>query len=260
MPFYGKLNLAYDRPQGVDWLSAVRSWVKRWIDWGGRVVVLWRSEAFYVETPSILCTEKELYAHRLASIMASILDLDGAAPVTHSLNYVTLSRPNDTTHLLSNFDYCHKEIMFEQRFTVRLSSKLFVNWYCVDIFEILTLQPEGVSVQVPFWWAKYKGVRLLFSPTPISSAYYSPLPLLTDRRSLLFRIAVSEHLVYASRSFSTSNLIGVRFVPHLFSKMLLLLSSQVYSFLYQMVSRHLCLTPSYSPSFNVASLTTGRHT
>lgn len=83
--FDGELNLVYDRRIGVNRLSAAGGLVNRWIHWGGRDAVLRCNEATYVDINFIPCMEEEVYARRLVLIAASNFDLDGAAPVTHSL-------------------------------------------------------------------------------------------------------------------------------------------------------------------------------
>lgn len=52
-------------------------------------------------------------------------------------------------------------------------------------------------------------VACFFAPTSIVLAYRSSLVLLTELRSLLFRIDVAEYFVYAPMSFFSSELLSV---------------------------------------------------
>lgn len=49
---------------------------------------------------------------------------------------------------------------------------------------------------------------MLFASTPIVFAYHFSLTLFTERRSVLSRITVAEHCVFALMSFFSSALLG----------------------------------------------------
>lgn len=68
-----------------------------------------------------------MYARRLAKTVASNLYRAATASVTRTVNYVAISHPHDTLHLLASFDYWNKEVIFAHRFRFRLCSRLFVN-------------------------------------------------------------------------------------------------------------------------------------
>lgn len=51
------------------------------------------------------CKEEELYARLVATIVKGNLSLGNDATVTHSLDYVTFTRPYDTVYFLSKFDH-----------------------------------------------------------------------------------------------------------------------------------------------------------
>lgn len=91
----------------------------------------------------------------------------------------------------------------EQRSSIwrNVSLVLFVNWYGVDIFGILARNSEELFVQVPSWWTDNEESHVLFVPTQTVLAHYSTFALRKDRLSLLRRIAVTEHCVYAPLSF-----------------------------------------------------------
>lgn len=80
-----------------------------------------------VNMPFIRCTEEEVCARRIASIVGSKLKLADNAPATHSLEYVDFTCPHVAFHFLANSDIWFKEIIFEQKFRVRTGSRLFVN-------------------------------------------------------------------------------------------------------------------------------------
>lgn len=82
----------------------------------GRLTVFSRREAIYVYMPANCSIKEGTYACRSASNMSSYLNLDDAASVSHTLHYVAFSRPYETLHLLTNYDYWLKEIKFWYRF------------------------------------------------------------------------------------------------------------------------------------------------
>lgn len=100
-------------------MSAVGSWIKRWIHWGDRGTLPLCDNETYVKTPLIRCVGKEMYARRLASIVAGDLIETGYAPATPSLDYFSFTRPYDSNQALTNFDYWLKKLVFEQKLGVR---------------------------------------------------------------------------------------------------------------------------------------------
>lgn len=100
--------------------------------------------------------EEGAYTSRLALIMQYGSELAAASPITRSLEYVTLLRPYDLQHQLTNFEYWWKEVHYEQRFRVRRHAELFVNWHCVNIFGITTSGREKFFVCVPLWCLNMK--------------------------------------------------------------------------------------------------------
>lgn len=60
-----------------------------------------------------------VHASSLALILQNNLDLADAANVIHSLDHVPSLRPYNTLHFLTNSEYLFREILLEQKFTVR---------------------------------------------------------------------------------------------------------------------------------------------
>lgn len=54
MPMGGERNGACDTRNGIDVLSTVCGWVKRWMQWGSRGAVLRRKLTTYVDMPFLL--------------------------------------------------------------------------------------------------------------------------------------------------------------------------------------------------------------
>lgn len=114
----------------------------------------------------------------------------------------------ETIHCMTNFEYQFKKIQFGQRFRVRRNAALVVNSHRVQNFGMLTCSREDVFVQVPSQRAAYEGSHLPSAPTPMVFAHQFTLALLKERRSVLFRIGVSEDFVYVVLSFFSSAWIG----------------------------------------------------
>lgn len=68
------------------------------------------------------------------SIAGGNLSLTNDALVIHSVDYVAFMRLSEIFHFLGSPDCWLTEIVFEQRLSSRVGSKLFVNWHCIDIF------------------------------------------------------------------------------------------------------------------------------
>lgn len=155
----------------------------------------------------ISCTEKKIYAPRLVSIVRRKSDLVDAAPAIYSLKHGGFLSPYDSLHLLAKFGSRYDKKMNEQEFGARPGSKLFVEWHCADIFEILTRHREEKFAQVLSWWLNYKG-----------SCYYLRLCRLFLRiilcwwfdgsTPLVFCIRVCEQCVYAIKTFFSYVLMG----------------------------------------------------
>lgn len=64
-----------------------------------------------------------------------------------------------------------------------------------------TRQREDLLVQVLSWWSGFQVSRLVLALVPILFDYHSLLALFTDRPSLLSRISVANHCVYALMLF-----------------------------------------------------------
>lgn len=111
-------NLVYENRHSVDPLQAVGGWDKRLLHKGGRGAVLRSDDAIYVDMQFICCTEERFYARHLASIVKNNSNPFDAVPIAHSLHYVPFLRPYGTLHLLTNFEFWLKEMMFEYRFHV----------------------------------------------------------------------------------------------------------------------------------------------
>lgn len=60
-------------------------------------------------------------------------------PTTHSLKYVTSLCLSDKRHLLANFEIWLKDMILEQRSWLKLTDPLFVNWHCVECFDITSV-------------------------------------------------------------------------------------------------------------------------
>lgn len=72
---------------------AVGGWVEGWVHCRGCGTVLRLDVATYVDTHFVCCTKEESYASCLALIVRNGSELTDAAPITHALEYVALSRP-----------------------------------------------------------------------------------------------------------------------------------------------------------------------
>lgn len=79
----------------------------------------------YVDMPFIPCTEEEAYASRLVLALQNGSQLADAVPIAHSSEYFVSSHPSDSLHVLTNFEYCWKEIPFEQQLRVKCHAALF---------------------------------------------------------------------------------------------------------------------------------------
>lgn len=100
------LTCVYDTYNGADRLSANSGWVKRWMHWSGRGIVLRLEVATHVDMPFIQCIEEKVYASHLAQVVHKSSRLANSAPVTHSLEYVIFPCTYDTVHQLTSFEYC----------------------------------------------------------------------------------------------------------------------------------------------------------
>lgn len=157
-------------------------------------------------------------------------ELSDTAPFTHSLEYVVFPPPYDLLHLLTNFEYWRREILFEQQFHARRHAALFVNWHCVDIFGIPTRDREKFFVCEPSRWSDYNRSRLLVAPTPTVSSYRSTWALRTERRRLLFCIAVAKLSVFALLQFIRSAVLGAQLTIFMYLRVPRLLLSRVFHF------------------------------
>lgn len=202
----------------------------------GRENVLRRVVETYVDMPFICCTEEEIYACLLTLIVRNGSGLTDAAPTTHSLEYVAFSGPYDSFYRLTNLDYWWEKIQFEQRYRVRYLTALFVNQHCVDFFAIPTRDREKLLDRLPSKWSDYEVSRLLLAPAPMVFAHRSTLAFLTERRSLLFLIAVARYGVSLCCRFSRPHLLVVQLRTSLSLRVSQLLRNWVFRFGY----RHLC--------------------
>lgn len=98
----GDRNCVYDIGSGVDLLSPVGGWVERWMHYGGRGAVLRREVSTYVDISFIFYTEVLAYASFLALIVQIDSELAGAAPITHSLQYIAFMHPFGSLRLSTN--------------------------------------------------------------------------------------------------------------------------------------------------------------
>lgn len=148
MPLDGERSWVYDTRYGVDWLSTFGGWVRSWLHWVGRGIVLSCNKASHVDLLFIHCTEKEAYARRLSLTVAGTSSLENEAPVTDNLDYVTFTHVYHTLQFLTKFDYWCKNVISKQRSRIRTGSKLLVNNHCINIFVILNCIQKEPFVQV----------------------------------------------------------------------------------------------------------------
>lgn len=73
--------------------------------WGGRDVLMRHYLLTYVDTLFIRSAEKDAYESRLELTVQISLEFTDTTPATHGLGYVEFSRPLDSLHFLSNFEY-----------------------------------------------------------------------------------------------------------------------------------------------------------
>lgn len=66
--------------------------------------VLHCTVATCVDMPFIRCTEEETYAPFSALIVRNCSEITDAALIAHSLDYVEVSHPYDSPHLLTRFE------------------------------------------------------------------------------------------------------------------------------------------------------------
>lgn len=116
--------------------------------------------------------------------MQNSSELADAVEVVHSLQYVSFPHRYDLLHLLTNFEYCWKEIQFEQWFWVQRRAMLFINWHFVDILGIPTRDREKCFVCVRSWWSNYEESQLLVESTRMVFAHQLILALHSERRRL----------------------------------------------------------------------------
>lgn len=164
MRFLGERDWIYDNRYGVELLSAVGAWVKRWMHWGGQGAVARCDKAAYVYILFIRCTEEQLFASNVVSIVGGSLTVTDDAPVTYDLDYVAFTRHYNTLHFVTSFDHWLKEIVCDQRFCVRSESRLLVNCHCAYSFGIPTRQREKLFVQVPSGCKATKGITCCLHP------------------------------------------------------------------------------------------------
>lgn len=84
-------DFVYDNGHVVDRLSAVGSWINRWVLWNDRGAVLPNQSAGYDDI-FLHFEAEEVSARRLALFLERNLELDCAVPVTHSVDYVDFCR------------------------------------------------------------------------------------------------------------------------------------------------------------------------
>lgn len=123
----GERNSVHDNRCGLDLLSAIGGWVKRWMHCGSHDTgVLWCDKAIHFYMLFIRCTEEDFNARRLASFFGGNLSLTDDVPTTLSPDYVAFLRSYDTLHSLVRFYYWLKEILFEQNSLVETWPRLLV--------------------------------------------------------------------------------------------------------------------------------------
>lgn len=198
----GEPKKLYDSRNGVERLSGVGGWVKRWMHGSDCDTLLRCDEATYLQLLFFFCIEQEAEESRLALLLQKSLEIAAAAAVTHSFEYVAFPPPVDSLNLLSNFEYWLKEFQFEQRSRVPHHALLIVKWICVDMFGISTHDREKFFVCLPSWRFDYDGSSLLGASTPTVLAYHSSFALRPERRSFFLSIATAEHLVLLCCHFS----------------------------------------------------------
>lgn len=96
------------------------------------------------------------------------------------------TRPFDSLHLLTNFEYWWKKIQFEQQFRANRHAASFVNCYYVDFICTSTRDLEKFFVRMPLQWYDYEVSRLLIAPTHMAFAQHSTLVLCAERYRFLF--------------------------------------------------------------------------
>lgn len=124
-----------------------------------------RDVAAYFDMTFNRCTEEEMYLSRLALIMQNALKTADNAPDTHGLKQDVYPRPIYSQHISIKYDYWRRDILFEQRFSVRQHAAIFVRWHCVDSFGITSCVCESVFVSVASLKSLYEESRLLVGPT-----------------------------------------------------------------------------------------------
>lgn len=118
-------------------------------------------------------------------------------------------------------------VWLKQRLWVRRGTALFVNWHCLDNFDIPTHDLEKLFTYVPSW-SDSEGSWLLVIPTLTLLSYCSTLPFCKTGCSVLLPIAVAEHCAFALLSQFMSVLVGgpVDYV-HIFQRATTLAESNV---------------------------------
>lgn len=124
------------------------------------------------------------------------MGLDDNALITHRLEYVAFSRPNDTIHFLTKLENFFKEDQFEQRLSDRRYTLLLAYLHCVSIFGIIAHSHEELFSEEQMWWADYEKSQLLFSPSTMLFVYHATLVLFRDQCSLQFQFSDAGHSVY----------------------------------------------------------------
>lgn len=168
----GKRRFLYDYRYGIIFMTALeRRWsvgtievvlVHLWQSISWRLpwhvfYVLWRLSTTYVRL--IMITSRHLYFmvsrswHRdwimlLCSSIASALSVDD--------DWLLVER-ND----------------FRTSVTVETEKSTFINWNCVDVFEVSPKFHDDVCVWATDWWTCYQAPRFLYAPTHNVFAYYS---------------------------------------------------------------------------------------
>lgn len=144
----------------------------------------------------------------LASTVRNHLIIFLVAPVSHSFHYVAFSRSLDTLPLLTKFYFSLKQITFENKFLVRPSFGLFVNWHCIDIFLIRTRACDEQFVTIPSLRSKYERSSLMSVSRRIVFVYQSRPAIRKIWHTKLYIIVVAKHCIYEHTTFITSALIG----------------------------------------------------
>lgn len=202
IPTDGKHRFVYDSRYGHNRVTVAGVWMKRRAHWGTRGAVFCISFlTVRLDMLFIRCTEQLPYLTQLAVIMVRYADLLDVEFTTHSLNYVTLQRRFGRQLRVISFLYQLNKKAFEHYSRLKATNQLFVNWQCVDFFDIPPARGLELFVEMPEWLECYQGYLLLNVPTPVISGYYANLVLSSWHKILLLRVAIAKHSVFCVMAF-----------------------------------------------------------